>query len=222
MRLKDVKKVGVYIQRIAKDPFSKQSRAALFRYLGSLFVLIYERVRGLDFTMVYQCDSDEHNNNYSKSPKKVLKRIFDDIDFSESHSFIDVGCGKGYVVACATEYPFKDIGGVEYTLELCKTCKKNLQILKLDKVEIFNCDAKEFDRYSDYDIFYFCNPFDVSILSVVARKILEARNKDKCWIYYLNPYPVEKHNAIINAGFKFKKVIEDKDEKYLSINVYES
>lgn len=111
MRLKDIKKAGTYLGRIAKDPFSKQSRAAVKRYIGEVLSLMYEKVRGLDFTMVYQCDSNEHNNNYSKSPKKALERIFQDIDFKDSHSFIDMGCGKGYVMTCATKYTFEKIGG---------------------------------------------------------------------------------------------------------------
>lgn len=111
MRIKDVKKVGAYLKRIIKDPFSMQSRAALRRYIREFFSLIYEKVHRLDFTMVYQCDSNEHNNNYSKSPKKVLQRVFEDIDFSEKHSFIDMGCGKGYVMAFASEYPFERVGG---------------------------------------------------------------------------------------------------------------
>lgn len=222
MRLKDIKKTGAYLKRIARDPFSKQSRAALVRYVGEAFAYVYEKVRGLDFTMVYQCDSNEHNNNYSKSPKKVLRRVFDDIEFSKPHSFIDLGCGKGYVMVCAAEYPFKHVGGIEYTQELCDICKKNLRILKHDEIEVFNCDAKEFEGYGDYDIFYFGNPFDETIISVVVEKILEAHKDSKCWIYYLNPHQQKRQKAITDAGFKLSKVIEDKNESYLTINVYES
>ena len=111
---------------------------------------------------------------------------------------------------------------MEYTPELCDICRKNLDILKLDQVKVFNCDAKEFDGYGDYDIFYFCNPFDETILSVVARKILEAHKDMKCWIYYLNPHQEKRQKAITDAGFKLVKVIDDKYEKYFNINVYES
>lgn len=222
MRWKDIKKVGSYLQRILKDPLSRQSRAAFRRYFMEAFSLIYEKARGLDFTMVYQCDGNEHNNNYSKSPKRILKRVFDDIDFSDRHSFIDMGCGKGYVMACASKYPFERLGGVEYTSELCDICKKNLYILKHEQIDVFKCDAKEFDRYGDYDVFYFCNPFDETILSVVAGKILEAHKDEKCWIYYLNPHQEERQKAIMDAGFKLVKVIEDERERYFDINVYEN
>lgn len=107
MRIKDIKKGAAYFTRIVNDPFSKQSRAAMGRYACEAYSLIYEKIRGLDFTMVYQCEENEHNNNYSKSPKKVLNKIFDDIDWSQPHSFIDMGCGKGYVMICASERQFK-------------------------------------------------------------------------------------------------------------------
>ena len=220
MRGKDIKKAVAYFGRIAKDPFSRQSRAALGRYIAEGFSLIIERVKGLDFTMVYQCDGNEHNNNYSKSPKGVLKRVFSDIDFSEPHGFLDLGCGKGYVMTVAASYPFSRIGGVEYTKELCAICRKNLRILKMDRVEVFNCDAKLFDGYEDYDVFYFCNPFDETILSVVAQKIMETHRDRPCRLYYLNPHQEERQKAITDAGFVVAKEIRDEAEQYLNIRVY--
>lgn len=220
MRLKDFKKVGAYLKRIIKDPFSKQSRAAMRRYIGEGFEFLFEKIRGLDFTMVYQCEENEHNNNYSKSPQKVLKKIFEEIDFSMPHGFVDMGSGKGYVMACAANYPFEKLGGVEYTKELCDICERNLQKLELSRAKIFNCDAKEWRGYADYDIFYFCNPFDETILSVVANKIFEAHKNTKCYIYYLNPSQEKRQKAIRDAGFKLLRVIEDKNEKYFNINVY--
>lgn len=222
MRLKDVRKAGAYLGRIVHDPFSRQSRAALIRYFRGAFSIIYEKICGLDFTMVYDCDSNEHNNNYSKSPQKVLKRVFDDIDYSEPHGFLDMGCGKGYVMVCAEKYPFTHVGGVEYSPELFNICMNNLRILKLNQTKVFNCDAKTFEKYGDYDVYYFCNPFDETILAVVAKKILETHKERKCWIYYLNPHQEERQKAIVDAGFKLVKIIEDKSEKYFTINKYES
>lgn len=111
---------------------------------------------------------------------------------------------------------------MEYTTELCDICRKNLEILNKDKIETFNCDAKIFEYYDDYDIFYFCNPFDETILSVVASKIFESHKNSECWIYYLNPHQSERQKAIMDAGFKLIKQISDKYERYFDINVYEN
>lgn len=220
MRLKDAKKILSYISRIMKNPFSKQSRSAIKRYVRESGAIINEKYRGLDFTMVYQCENNKHNNNYSKSPERVLRKIFDYIDFSKEHSFIDMGCGKGYVMAIASEYGFEKVAGVEYTTELCQICKKNLEVLHINKAEIFNCDAKEFEKYSEYDCFYFCNPFDETILSVVAKKIFDSHTENKVYIYYLNPHQEERQKAILDAGFKLECVIKDGSEEYFDINIY--
>lgn len=105
---------------------------------------------------------------------------------------------------------------------MCDICRKNLDILKKNEITVYNCDAKEFSGYSDYDIYYFCNPFDETILSVVAAQIMEAHKNSKCWIYYLNPHQQERQEAITDAGFRLVKVIEDENEKYLDVNVYEN
>lgn len=216
-----------YLKRITEHPFSKQSRAAFIRYVKEVFALAIEKIQGLDFTMAYQCEENEHNNNYSKSPQYVLKKIFCEIEFSISHSFMDLGCGKGYVLTQASQYPFEKIGGVEYTEELCEICKKNLSVLNLqDRIEVFNCDAKEYEDYGNYDVFYLCNSFDETILSEVARKIYETHffgggGGKPCKIYYLNPYQEERQRAITDAGFKVSKIITDPNEKYFDVNVCE-
>lgn len=109
---------------------------------------------------------------------------------------------------------------MEYTPELCDICRKNLDILKLDQIKVFNCDAKEFDGYGDYDIFYFCNPFDETILYVVAKKIIEAHPDSPCWIYYLNPHQEERQKAITDAGFRLVEIVRDDKEEYFDYRVY--
>ena len=92
----------------------------------------------------------------------------------------------------------------------------------MDQIKIFNSDAKLWNGYADYDIYYFCNPFDETILSVVARKIIESHPDTKCYIYYLNPHQPQRQKVITDAGFRLVKVIEDRNEKYFDVNVYMS
>ncbi len=37
-------------------------------------------------------------------------KVFEDIDFNSAHSFLDMGCGKGYVMTVASEYSFEKCG----------------------------------------------------------------------------------------------------------------
>lgn len=221
MRKEDIRMLLRYFYRIAKNPFSRQSRSALARYLGEGVMYLTEKMRGLDFTMVYSSSGDNpHNSSYSKAPERVLRRMFNDIDSREKHKFMDIGCGKGYVLSKAFVSGFGEVGGVEYSEGLVQICRKNLGKLGFDSKNVYWGDARQFDRYGDYDIFFMNNPFDETVLSEVAKKIIEEHDNKTCFIYYLNPAKEERQKAIIDSGFRLVKVIKDKKEKYFDINVY--
>jgi SAM-dependent methyltransferase len=42
------------------------------------------------------------------------------------YTFVDLGCGKGRVLMMASEYPFREIVGVELSAKLAKVARKNL------------------------------------------------------------------------------------------------
>ena len=143
-----------------------------------------------------------------------------DVEEIEKKNFIDVGCGKGYAVTKAAQHGFKMVGGVEYTTNLYKICCNNLQKKGIPSDHIYNMDAKDFEYYSDYDIFFFNNPFDETIMEPVANKIFNSNTEKECILYYLNPHLKPRTDAIEKAGFKLKKKILDNNEWYFNINVY--
>ena len=92
-------------------PF-KQKWVSFWRYIGMAFQLLVERVRGVDYELIYQEDNGAAGcGNYTMSPRKVLKRIFDDIEDKSNKGFIDIGCGKGYAVKMARNAGFLRYGG---------------------------------------------------------------------------------------------------------------
>ena len=222
MKKSDLKLILGYLHRFLERPiFSKQKWCALVRYVGALYCLVYEKITGYDYSMVYYTkDESIHNSVYTKVPKKVLKRIFNDIENIKDKSFIDVGCGKGYAVTRAAQRGFKMVGGVEYTTKLYDICCKNLQKKKISTENIYNLDAKIFNHYGDYDIFFFNNPFDETIMEPVAEKIYKSHVEKECVLYFLNPHLKPRTDAIEKAGFKLKKQILDSSEWYFNINVY--
>ena len=68
---------------------------------------IKERMRGLDFSMVYVGDIQknvEEFHGYSMTDEKDMKRMLKAIPVNPSEcSFLDVGCGKGICMKCAVE-----------------------------------------------------------------------------------------------------------------------
>jgi len=223
MRKADRKQLFGYIRRFFKGPvFTRQKFAAAKRYLGYLISMFYEKINGLDYTMIYYTrdENNPHNSSYSKAPNHVLKRIFNDISYNPKRSFIDIGCGKGYVVRKAYKYPFDKVGGMEYTESLYRICCQNLKTEGLDSSYITNCDARDFKDYGKFNIYFMNNPFDEIILSDVAQKMYTAHLEDECIIYYLNPCYPKRHEAILAAGFRLIRQIPDKYESYFLVNVY--
>ncbi len=211
-----------YLHRLIEGPvFTKQKWAAFWRYAGEAVSLVYEKMHGLDYSMVYYTkDENIHHSVYTKVPAKVLRRIFSDVKNIESKRFLDVGCGKCYAVTKAAQYGFKQYGGVEYTKLLYDTGVSNLKKKGISTEDVYNEDAKDFEHYGDFDVFFFNNPFDETIMEPVAKKIYETHIGHRCVLYFLNPYLTPRTEAVEKAGFKLIKKIPDKAEWYFNINVY--
>ena len=87
---------------------------------------------------------------------------------------------------------------------------------------VFCGRAQDYEKYGDFNVFYFNNPFHADILSVVLKKIFESHTHRKCRCYFLNPNDVKKEEAFIEVGFRLVKVIEDRAESYFKMHVYEN
>ncbi len=225
MNKADIRLIVNYLHRFVEGPiFTKQKWVSFWRYVGMAISCIGEKIIGVDYSMVYYTkeDSNYHHSVYTKVPKKVLKRIFADVTDIEKKGFMDVGCGKGYAVTMAAKKGFRIAGGVEYAPNLYNICINNLKKKGLPCDHVYNGDAKEFGNYADFDVFFFNNPFDETILAPVARKIFELHKDRRCVLYFLNPDEKIRTDAIENAGFKLIKQIPDSCEWYFNINVYKN
>ena len=220
MKKAELKKFYYYIHRLFTNGYPLRMKLHIIaRYFGMAISMLIEKVRGIDYTMLYVLSED--GNAYTKTPKKVLRRVFNDFPEKNDKAFVDVGCGKGYVVSQAIKAGFKYGGGIEYNSHLYEVCIKNLTTEKLSTEYIYNEDAGTSKHLGQFDIYFFNNPFGDEILKSVVENIFESHKDRKCWIYWLNPIACSaKMKTIENAGFHFVKTIDDKNETYYSINVY--
>lgn len=179
-----------------------------------------EKIRGLDFTMPDRMYDRNRNDGamYYASPEKILKELFSCVDMNKFHSFIDIGCGKGYVLWEAKKFGFPKVGGVEYDEKLVEICNRNMKKLKLsDSVTVECGDACTFERYGEYDVFYFFNPFVDEIMhKVIDQIIAQCRGKEIMIIYYRPRYT----DAIENCGYFTKEHVLHDDVKDYMANVY--
>jgi len=180
--------------------------------LFNLIKILSEKLRGLDFSSIISSEDVGLDpslfHRSSPSGGKYLSDVIKDIDIIKYNSIIDIGCGKGSAIRAMINFPFKRVDGLEASKEIARIAINNFGKLEEKRTKIFICDAINFDRYGDYDIFYFYNPFPAQVMNQVVEKIRSAfQNLDKeILIIYNNPIC---HNLIIDSGFSLVKEFPD-------------
>ena len=91
----------------------------------------------------------------------ALEKMFKGEKFDENDSFIDVGCGKGRVLAymVSKKYPCK-LTGVELNKEVADYAKNWAK--KYSELTIINANAFELD-YNDYTVLFMGRPFETQM-----------------------------------------------------------
>ena len=112
------------------------------------------------------------------------------IDFAD-FVFVDLGSGKGRALLMASEYPFREIIGVEIQAELNAIAEQNLQRFhpeqqKCTKIRTMRMDARDFEFPNEPLLLYLFNPFPEYVFETVLsnlRRSLEAHPRQAFVIY---------------------------------------
>ena len=64
-------------------------------------------------------------SNYSGSQPSIVRRALEQIPGPERYALVDLGCGKGRVLAVASELPFRRVVGVELSPILARAARRN-------------------------------------------------------------------------------------------------
>jgi SAM-dependent methyltransferase len=182
----------------------RHSLLIFYRRLWHTFrFFILEKPRGLDFhprNKKIKKESGGKNQGYAITPESHLKQIFATLDITNKNNFIDIGCGKGYVLTKAAKQPYNKITGIDFIPKMAHIAQKNISILRLkDRINLCFADVASYD-YDEYDHLFLYNPFSSDILeSVVSRIIesLERRPRDLIIIYF---HPSD-HYVFMESGY---------------------
>ena len=196
----------------------KQIILRLKRYIRfAVQYFLYEKPRGLDFTMrntklIRKSGGMYHG--YSKTNEKHLCEIFKKLSYEDAR-LLDVGCGKGVVLKEAIKFPFKIVAGIEIQPELVQIARKNFKIMGIDdRIDCMEVDALDFEQYDKYNVFFFFNPFAEEILRKVVDKIYRSRTEANCIItvIYHNP----RFPGVFENGVKIltKEILHDELKDY--------
>jgi SAM-dependent methyltransferase len=164
----------------------------------------------------------EHAELYQGANYYLLEKVFDHLQTIEANqNLLDVGCGKGRVLAVAAYYGFRKITGVEFAKELCEAARKNIiPVQQKFPGKIFNvihANAVDYKIEYDTNVFFFFNPFDEIVMLAVAKNILASlkQNPREAYIVYLNPVHKE---IFMSAGFE--QIFHYEKLKYIQATIF--
>lgn len=117
-----------------------------------------------------------HGERYQPSPVYSLRRLLKRLDIRyPDFSFVDFGSGKGRTLLIASELPFKQVVGVEFSEALHRRAQDNIERYgkrQASKVISVHADATEFALPQGDLVLYFFNPFSAPVLSRVLDNLL--------------------------------------------------
>jgi len=127
---------------------------------------------------------------YLASPPHVTRWMLRNVGVEPGDfTCVDVGCGKGRVLLLASELPFRQVVGVEISMELCAVARRNAAIFRpssrRSEIEVRNADATQLDFPRTNLLIHMYHPFDPELtarfleqlgrsLAVTPRKIVVA------------------------------------------------
>jgi 16S rRNA G966 N2-methylase RsmD len=163
-----------------------------------------ERLDNLDIASVNKASG----TYYEGVNAYVFQKIFSGLQVDVTQScFVDYGSGKGKAMCLAAELGFKKVIGIEFSLDLVETCKKNLEIFKLksaskSEFETIHMDATEYALTSDANVLSFFNPFNEAVTDQVIEKIMESYTQTPRTIWVVHLYPQGNQAFIKHPRFE--------------------
>jgi protein-L-isoaspartate O-methyltransferase len=107
---------------------------------------------------------------YATINHSLIREILDRLHLSMDDEFIDIGCGKGRVLAIAATYPVGSIFGVEYEPALAYLAKVNVSRQAHGRISVSQGAAEDYD-YSKITVAYAFNPVEPYVLDLILAKI---------------------------------------------------
>ena len=137
-------------------------------------------------------NNSSHGGIYYPSHPKFLSEVIGSLKINyPSYMFVDYGSGKGRVLLAASEFPFCEVIGVEFAIELHEIASQNIRSYrsktqKCKNIKSLNLDAIEFDVPLTPLVLYFFNPFRPPVWVPVLQRLqrsVEAHPRDVILIY---------------------------------------
>jgi SAM-dependent methyltransferase len=155
-----------------------------------------------------------HANVYQPVNFHIAEKLFSTLtDADKQTAFVDVGCGKGRVLAMAAYHGFAQVYGFDIAAPMCTASQLLATQLETKFPDCFiQIDCKNADDYvipTDAGVLFLFNPFDHIIMETFAKNVMKSLQEKPRQIKVLYANPVCK-NIWLQHGFvetfHFKKL----------------
>jgi SAM-dependent methyltransferase len=133
---------------------------------------------------------------YESTPTAIFTFIMRHIPLKhDEFVFVDLGSGKGRTLLLASDYPFRNVIGVEFAKELHDIARRNIAVYH-ERMRRNTCvtrslcmDAAEFDFPNDPFLLFLYNPFWEPVVQKVLQNLERSlmTNPRKVVVVYYNP-----------------------------------
>lgn len=145
-------------------------------------------------------------HDYEPSGWLGLRRALRGLDVGPSQTFLDIGCGKGRVVAQAARRPFGRVLGVELSPQLAESARSLLEHdrrrRRCGDIEIVVADITAWDMPDDVTVAYVYNALGGDALIAMLDRIAESVDRAPRTLLLLYANPV--HEAAVLGHPRFE------------------
>lgn len=148
-------------------------------------------------------------HDYEPSGWRSFQRAMKGIEVSETDCFLDIGCGKGRIVAQAARRPFGRVLGVELSEELAAQAQRLLEReprrRRCGSVEIVVADSTSWQVPDEVTVIYFYNALSGSGLQAILDRIAESASRAPrdLSVRYVNP--IHEHDVLAHPAFELRR-----------------
>ena len=140
---------------------------------------------------------------YGGSQPSIVRSVLKALPSLDSFSFVDLGCGKGRPLLVASEFPFRDIVGVELSAPLVRVAERNAQLIarrfpQRTPIRLVLANATQFRFPAGNLVIFMYNPFGDSTMAKVAEAVNAAIASDSnrvVYVVYYNPVAGHRFDA---------------------------
>jgi hypothetical protein len=159
--------------------------------------------------------------NYVPIAPEVFNCVLSRLDIRwEGYTFIDYGSGKGRALLLASEYPFKEIIGLEFSPELHHAAETNIRLYrsrsqKCRNIQSLNIDFTQFVLPKEPLLLFFNHPCRERVLHEVVKRIGE--------FLLTSPYPLylvylsgehQQQRELLSGGF-LKEIYRSSNPRFI-------